>query len=41
MSMTSAEFFAQAPGQVVEVYGTAAGDVVTALKVHIEHEDDR
>ena len=41
MGMTSADFFAQAPGQVVEVRGTAAGDVVTASQVRIDHEDDR
>ena len=41
MSMTSAEFFAQAAGQVVEVRGTAAGDLVTASQVRIDHQDDR
>ena len=41
MSMSSADFFAQAPGQVVEVRGTAAGDVVTASQVRIDHQDDR
>lgn len=41
MSMTSAEFFAQAPGQVVEVRGTATGDLVTASQVRIDHEGDR
>ncbi len=41
MSMSSAEFFAQAPGQVVEVRGTASGDLVTASQVRIDHEDDR
>jgi cytoskeletal protein CcmA (bactofilin family) len=41
MSMSSAEFFAQAPGQVVEVRGTAVGDLVTASQVRIDNEDDR
>ena len=41
MAMTSAEFFAQAPGQVVEARGTAAGDLVTASQVRIDHEGDR
>ena len=40
-SMASADFFAQAPGQVVEVRGTAAGDVVTASQVRIDHEENR
>jgi Domain of unknown function (DUF5666) len=40
-SLSSADFFAQAPGQIVEVRGTAVGAVVTATRVSIDHEEDR
>ncbi len=40
-SLTAAEFFTQAVGQVVDVLGTAAGGTVTASKVMIDPEEDR
>ena len=40
-SLTSADFFAQAAGQIVEAHGTAAGGVVTATEVSIDQEEDR
>ena len=39
--MTSADFFAQASGQIVEVRGTAAGSTITATEVGIDSIEDR
>jgi hypothetical protein len=39
-SLTSAEFFAQAVGQIVDVRGTATGSTVMASKAFIETEQD-
>ena len=40
-SMSAADFFARAVGQIVEVRGAAAGGTVTATKVRIDSEEDR
>ena len=40
-SMTSADFFTMAVGQIVDVHGTASGTTVTATAVRIDHEEDR
>jgi hypothetical protein len=40
-SLTAAEFFTQAVGQVVDVLGTATGGTVTASKVIIDPQEDR
>ena len=40
-SLTAAEFFTQAVGQVVDVLGTATGGTVTASKAIIDPEEDR
>ena len=40
-SMTSADFFAQAAGQIVEVRGTAAGSTISATQVAIDSIEDR
>jgi hypothetical protein len=40
-SMTAADFYTQAVGQIVEVRGTATGSTVTATQVRIDHDEDR
>jgi len=40
-SMTSADFFAQAAGQIVEVRGTAAGSTITDTQVATDGIEDR
>ena len=40
-SLTAAEFFAQAVGQIVDVRGTATGSTVTATMALIDTEEDR
>ena len=40
-SLTAAEFFTQAVGQVVDVLGTATGGTVTASKAIIDPQEDR
>jgi len=40
-SLTAAEFFTQAVGQVVDVLGTATGGTVTASKAFIDPQEDR
>jgi hypothetical protein len=40
-SLTTAEFFTQAVGQVVDVLGTASGSTVTASKAIIDPLEDR
>ena len=40
-SMSSADFFAQAAGQIVAVRGSAAGSTVTATEVRIDSIEDR
>lgn len=40
-SLTSAQFFAQAVGQIVDVRGTASGSTVTASSAMIDTEEDR
>ena len=40
-SLTAAEFFTQAVGQVVDVLGTATGGTVTASKTIIDPQEDR
>ena len=40
-TMTSADFFTQAVGQIVAVRGTASGSTVTATEVRIDHVEDR
>ncbi len=40
-SLSAADFFTQAVGQIVAVRGTATGSTVTATEVRIDHEEDR
>jgi len=40
-SLTAAQFFAQAVGQIVDVRGTATGSMVMARTAMIETEEDR
>ena len=40
-TLTSADFFTQAVGQIVDVQGTANGTAVTATAVNIDHQEDR
>ncbi len=39
--LSSADFFTQAVGQIVEARGTATGSTVTATEVRIDHEEDQ
>ena len=40
-SMSLGDFFTRAVGQIVEVRGTASGNLVTASDVRIDSEEDR
>jgi Domain of unknown function (DUF5666) len=40
-TLSAADFYTQAVGQIVEVRGTATGSTVTATEVRIDHDEDR